>query len=230
MKRIIVLGILTITLNQLIAQSSISDNNARWISLMDSSVWKGYNTELLPPHWQFKGDVIECSGLGGGMDGDIITKEVFSDFDLIIEWKIAAAGNSGIFYHVIEDKNIPAAYMTGPEYQLLDDTGFPGKENLKPAQLTASDYDMIAAPENKLLKPAGEWNQTRIIVQNRRVTYFLNGQVTVSFTIWSPEWYTLKSKSKWASMPHWGMAGCGHIGLQDHGSGVWFRNIKILPL
>lgn len=210
--------------------SSISDDNTAWISLMDSTLWKGYNMNKLPPHWHFKGDVIECLGAGGGMDGDIITKDVYADFELYLEWKIADAGNSGIFYHVIEDKTIPTAYMTGPEYQLLDDAGFPGKENLKPAQLTASDYDMTAAIVNKVLKPTGEWNQTRIVVQNRRVTYYLNGQVTVSFLIWAPEWYALKAKSKWADMPHWGMAGSGHIGLQDHGSGVWFRNVKIMPL
>jgi hypothetical protein len=234
MKNTFVLAILVLAMRVVFAQSStsssISDNSSSWISLMDSAQWKGYNMDKLPPHWHFKGDVIECSGAGGGMDGDIITKDVYADFELYIEWKISDAGNSGIFYHVIEDKATATAYMTGPEYQLLDDAGFPGKENLKPAQLTASDYDMTAAPTNKILKPSGEWNQTHIVVQNRRVTYYLNGQVTVSFNIWSPEWYALKAKSKWADMPHWGMAGTGHIGLQDHGSGVWFRNVKILPL
>ena len=234
MRKIIILSVLVLTMLGGYAQSStlssISENSSSWISLMDSAQWKGYNMDKLPPHWHFKGDVIECSGAGGGMDGDIITKEVYADFELVLEWKIAKEGNSGIFYHVIEDKATPTAYMTGPEYQLLDDAGFPGKENLKPAQLTASDYDMTAAPANKILKPAGEWNQTKIIVRNCSVTYFLNGVATVSFRLWSPEWYALKAKSKWADMPHWGMAGSGHIGLQDHGSGVWFRNVKIMPL
>jgi hypothetical protein len=82
----------------------------------------------------------------------------------------------------------------------------------------------------KKLNEPGKWNNSRILFDNGHVEYWLNGEKIVEFTAWTPEWFALKNSGKWAGAPEYGLASTGHLSLQDHGSRVWFRNMKIREL
>lgn len=191
--------------------------------------WKGYNSEQVFSCWSVKNGELICQGEGGSETaGDIITTQKFDNFELSIEWSISPQGNSGIFYHVLEGEQYHAAYETGPEYQLIDDAGWPG--GLEDWQQSGADYGMYTAGKDKKLMPVGEWNHTRIIYNNNQVEHWLNGVKIVDFQAYSPEWKLKKELSKWKDYPGYAISGKGHIGLQNHGSGVKFRNIKVMVL
>lgn len=173
--------------------------------------------------WKVVDGVLNNSGVGNDHGGDIITREKFQNFELSLEWKIAPKSNSGIFYHVNE-KIGTAIYESGPEYQLIDDKGWP--EKLRNDQYSGANYGMHA-PKNAVVKELNEWNQTRIIVDGPHVQHFLNGVKVVDYELWNNDWKMLKEKGKWKDYPYYGMARKGQIGLQDHGGLAQFRNIKI---
>lgn len=195
----------------------------------DANGWRGYNMETMPAGWSVTdGCLITSSTSGSELSGDIITIDQYEDFELSLEWAISPGGNSGIFFHVVEG-NYKAAYETGPEYQLIDDAGYPGK--LEEWQQAGANYAMHHADKSrKHLKPVGEFNSSRIRVKDGHVTHWLNGEVVVEYDLWTEEWFKLAQGGKWRDYPAYGLARKGHIGLQDHGSPIRFRNIKIKDL
>jgi 3-keto-disaccharide hydrolase len=203
-----------------------------WIWLFDGSStkgWRGFNMDKLPAGWIIEDSTLKSLGKGGDIGGDIIYGErTFEDFELYLEWKVSTAGNSGIFYHVQEGKKYHAPYENAPEYQLLDDLGYP--DPLEDWQKLASDYAMYPTPAEKPIKPAGEWNTSRIIFTKDQVQYFLNGEKMVEFVPWSDDWNRRRKNGKWAAYEDYGRSKSGFIGLQDHGSFIWFKNIKIRDL
>ena len=201
-----------------------------WISLFDGQTLNGWRTYQNKPTeaWHVQDGVLHCTGnetYKSDLQVDLITAEKYENFDFSIDWKISPKGNSGIMYLVQE--TAPAAYETGPEYQLIDDANFP--EKLEDWQTTAANYAMHPAPAAKPA-PVGEWNNTRIVVNNSRVEHWLNGTKVVEYTLGSDEWNQAKATGKWKDTPGYGMAKRGHIALQDHGSEAWFKNIKIKKL
>lgn len=196
-----------------------------WEYLFDGTSvdkWKTFNGGEVTG-WKIVDGELHNSGVGSDHGGDIVTKNQYENFELSLEWKIDKASNSGIFIHVQEGVT-DAIYESGPEYQLLDDEGWP--EKLEPYQYSGANYAMHV-PENVKLKPQGEWNETRIVVKNPHVEHWLNGKKVVEYDLWSDEWKALKAAGKWAGSPHYGEASKGNIGLQDHGGLTMFRNIKI---
>jgi hypothetical protein len=173
--------------------------------------------------WKVIDGVLNNSGIGSDHGGDIITREKFQNFELELEWKIAPQSNSGIFYHVNE-KIGTAIYESGPEYQLIDDKGWP--ERLREDQYSGANYGMHA-PKNAIVKDVNDWNQARIVVDGAHVQHYLNGVKVVDYYLWDDEWKQLKENGKWKDYPYYGMALKGPIGLQDHGGLAQFRNIKI---
>lgn len=159
---------------------------------------------------------------GAGDGRDLITREEFGDFELRIDWKIAAAGNSGIFYRGTEE--YPELYWSAPEMQVLDDAAHPDNQN----RLTSagSAYALYAAPAG-VVHPAGEWNITRIIVRGHQVEHWMNGVKIVEYELQSPEWTAKVAGSKFKVWPHFGLAARGHIGVQVHGNSVWYRSVRI---
>ena len=208
-----------------------------WIALFNGKNldgWKRYGADEIGPLWSVQDGTILCDGEGlgegsGEWGGSLMTLQQFHNFDLEVEWKISPGGNSGILYHVIEGPEYPHAYDTGPEYQVLDDTGWKG-DQLTPAQKAGSNYDMYAAPEDKKLNPAGEWNSSRIVYNNGHVEHYLNGKLTVEFDEGSEDFMSRYENSKWPEYPGWNKNKTGSIALQDHGAPVWFRNIRIKKL
>ncbi|HHJ10356.1 MAG TPA: DUF1080 domain-containing protein [Bacteroidetes bacterium] len=185
--------------------------------------WRGFRMDTVPDNWTVEDNCLVCLGKGSDKSGDIITSREFENFDLKLEWKISPAGNSGIFYHVVED-HYPTPYATGPEYQLIDDLGWPGK--LNDWQTTGANYAMDP-PVNAKIKPALTWNSAEIVVNGPHVIHYLNGSKVVEYDLWTDEWKAKVKNCKWKDYPGYGLAHKGHIGLQDHGSKIWFRNIRI---
>ena len=213
-----------------------SEKAEGWELLFDGKTldgWRDFNgTELTGP-WVVEDGTIRAEGEGSDSNGYIVTNREFANFDLKWEWKISRGGNSGMLYHVVEGAKFPVPYVTGPEYQIIDDenweavNGYP----LEPWQRCAVDYAMyIPDFDARDLRPAGEWNTSEIIFDNGHVTYLLNGKVTVEFDAWTPDWFARKDSGKWENAPEYGMSPKGHICLQDHGYPAWFRNIKIREL
>lgn len=203
-----------------------------WQLLFDGKTldgWKGYNSDKMFSCWSVSNGEMVCMGEGGSETaGDIITVPVFGNFELSLDWSISKAGNSGIFYHVLEGEKYHAAYETAPEYQLIDDAGWPDK--LEEWQQTGADYAMTPAAANKKLMPAGEWNHSRIVYNKGHVEHWLNGMKVVEYQVNSPEWKHKREQGKWKDYPGYAISQTGHIGLQNHGSGVKFRNLKVRKL
>jgi len=209
-----------------------SEQNAGWQLLFDGTTtagWHGYNKQDTKA-WIIDDCSLKTSGTaanyGSDKRADLVTDREFTNFELSLDWKATAGGNSGVIYGVIEDPKYQTAWMTGPEYQLMDDVGF--KEDVEPAQKAGSNYAMHPPDDkSKVLKPAGEWNTTRIVVKDAHVEHWLNGNKILEFERWTPAWKALRDAGKWKDYPAYGSAKTGRIALQDHGSVFWFRNIKI---
>lgn len=157
---------------------------------------------------------------------DMMTVDQYANFDLSFDWKIAPTDNSGVIYRATEE--FKQSYLSGPEYQVIDDKGYP--DPLKDTQTSGSNYDMHAAPADKTMNPAGEWNTGRIVVNGNHVEHWLNGVKVVEYELNSPEWQKVKAGSKWKDAKGYGASAQGHIDLQDHGGEVWYRNIMIKTL
>lgn len=237
-----------------VAEAAVDDTQSDWISLFDGTStkgWRGYNGKTLPPQWVIQDGVLTFDKekktdveYEGGKD-IIYAAEEFDNFELHVEWKIPAGGNSGIFYHVKEGYGAP--YEVAPEYQLIDDINYAKMHDLtaynislgnteNPSELsdmhkTASDYAMYPANDaEKIFHPAGEWNTTKIVFTPEQVEHWLNGKKLVAFVPWSEEWFAQKDAGKWKDAADYGKFKSGYIGLQDHDSPLWFRNIKIRKL
>ena len=205
-----------------------SDDHEGWTYLTAASDWRGYNQDELPSNWRVNDGIIECLGEAGDVGGDIISTEQYDNFEFEFEWKIGKGGNSGVFYHVVEDTIYHSPYQTGPEYQVLDDTGYP--DPLEDWQLAGADYAMYPAADTKNLKPAGEWNSGKIRYDNGKVTHWLNGEVIVKFDRNTEDWQAKRNSGKWDDFPDYAKSTSGYLGLQDHGDGVWFRNLRVKEL
>jgi hypothetical protein len=231
MKNIVILFFAIIAYFNILAQNlpmntlSEKEKKEGWQLLFNGKDFDGWRTFQGKDitGWKVIDGVLNNSGVGSDHGGDIITKEKFQNFELSLEWKIAPQSNSGIFFHVNE-KIGKAIYESGPEYQLLDDKGWPNK--LHDDQYSSANYGMHA-PQNAVVKDLNEWNQSRIIVAGTHVQHFLNGVKTVDYQLWDADWKLRKENGKWKDYTYYGMARKGHIGLQDHGGLAQFRNIKI---
>lgn len=211
-------------------QLTKAEKKAGWELLFDGKSMKGWRAFKNRPcsSWEVVNGELHCKpSVKGGTDqhSDILFDKAYGNFELSIDWKISKAGNSGIIYHVSEDHDAP--YLTGPEYQLIDDLGYPDK--LEDWQKSGADYAMYA-PASIAAKPVGEYNHTKIIFKDGHVEHWLNGVKVVEFQAWTDDWKARKAISKWKDEAGYGMNKAGMLDLQDHGSEIWFRDIKIRPL
>ena len=210
---------------------------AGWQLLFDGKTmegWRDYMGEELTGPWTVVDGAIEAEGEGNEFAGYIVYDQPFENFELQWDWKISKGGNSGMIYHVMEGPEFKYPFVTGPEYQLIDDENFSEMNDgyeLLDWQRCAVDYAMYQPDfEARNMKPAGEWNTSKIIFDNGHVTYYLNGKITVEFDAWTPDWFARKNSGKWENCPEYGMARKGLICLQDHGYPAWFKNLKIKEL
>ncbi len=185
--------------------------------------WRGYLREDVPAGWSIEeGALAFTPGIEGG---DLITRGTFEDFDLRLEWKISPGGNSGIFFGVIEGPR--NTYQSGPEFQVLDNRGH--RDGGDPLTSAGANYGLYP-PTEDATRPAGEWNEARIVRRGSHVEHWLNGVRIVEYELGSDDWKTRVAGSKFAEWPDYGVHREGHIGLQDHGDAVWYRHIRIRRL
>jgi hypothetical protein len=191
-----------------------------WKLLFDGKTtngWKNFKKDTISSGWQVKDGALTRADKGAG---DIVTTEKFAAFELVLEYKISKGGNSGLMFHVTDDAATP--WMTGPEIQIQDN-----KDGHDPQK--AGWLYQLYTPEGNVdaTKPAGEWNQLRVLITPEKSTVWMNGTKYYDFVKGSKDWDERVAKSKFAKMPHFGKPTSGYISLQDHGNEVAFRNIKI---
>ncbi len=183
--------------------------------------WKAYNGDV-PQTWSVDENSIFCNGAIEG--DDIMTVEKFYDFDLKFDWKIPENGNSGVIYRTREGKQWGKPYQTGAEYQVFGE-----KENFNKNSV-GSLYDVYAPSTGKKVNPAMQWNSGRIRVSKGLITQWVNGLIVLKCQLNSDEWNQKVAESKWKDNKFYMKSPFGHIDLQNHGSKVWYKNIKILRL
>jgi len=222
----------SVPLNALSAQET-TDGVILLFDGKSTDQWRGYNKTDFPKGWIINDNAIQClsSGKGeAGQGGDIITKEKYGNFELTLEWKISEGGNSGIFYLAQEIEGDPI-WKSSPEMQVLDNMKHPdAKMGVDGNRQAGSLYDLIPAkPQNA--KPAGEWNQVKIMVYKGSVVHYQNGVQVLEYHLWTDDWKKMCANSKFKDYTNFvNTATEGYIGLQDHGDDVWYRNIKIRKL
>ena len=196
---------------------------AGWRLLFDGSTtqgWRNYGKTGITG-WQVVDGALTRTGPGG----DIITADKYRNFELIADWKIAEGGNSGIFYRAVESTD--PIYYSAPEMQVLDDA----KHNDGRSEMTSAGSNFALYPARRgAVKPAGQWNTARLVVNGNHVEHWLNDVKLVEYELGSPEWKERVAKSKFNAWPAYGKAAEGYIGLQEHGDWVAFRNIRVRRL
>ncbi len=226
------LAIILLSIGGVIAQAhagnnSLTDEEASegWQLLFngeDLSQWRNFKSDALNDKWVVEDGAMTLTGKGGG---DILTRQAYKNFDLRLEWKISEGGNSGIF--LLVDEEGKQIYSHAPEIQILDNERHSDRKI--DSHRSGSLYDMIAAHPSSY-KPAGEWNQVRILFRDRFLQVWQNNVMTVNIYMDTTTWDTLVKASKFRRWKGFAEADSGHIGLQDHGDRVSFKNISIREL
>ena len=221
---------------QLEVHNTLTDEEIQqgWMLLFDgvsTEQWRGYNQDSFPERgWTVRNGelVVQKSGTEEeGYGGDIITREQYQDFVFSFDFMLTDSANSGILYLVQEVDDTPI-WHNAPEYQILDNPTYTNMlgADWMPTHRTAENYDLHAAEEDHC-KPPGEWNTGMIRKSGTHVQHWLNGHLMIEYHLRSPEWNALVANSKFNEYPDYGQANVGHIGIQDHGHEVRFRNLKI---
>jgi hypothetical protein len=202
-----------------------AERAAGWKLLFDGKTtagWRGYQMKDMPPAWKVVDGVLTKEEA----TEDIVTTDSFGDFELSLEWKLNARGNSGLFYRATEEYN--RVYWSAPEYQLLDDSlARDGRQRITAA---GAAHSLYAAPAG-VVKRAGEWNHTRVVAKGAHVEYWLNGQKLFEFEMWSADWDARVKASKFEPWANFGKAKSGLIAIQgDHNGLLELRNLRIRTL
>jgi hypothetical protein len=216
-----------------------------WKLLFDGKTlggWRSYDPQMtITKGWSVVDGCLKNAkndGRPGSGGGDIVTTDLFTDFDFRFEWRISSGGNSGVKYLVMERLGAPGAPMyvgddgrsaIGHEYQLIDDLHHPDAL-IGPIRQTASLYDVLPPASTKHTQPAGEFNQSRIVLQGTHVEHWLNGEKVLEYELESPALTAAIAKSKFKNVTTFAAKAKTRILLQDHGDEVWFRSLKIRPL
>jgi len=206
------------------------ESSAGWVLLFDGKTgkgWHGYNQKGIPDCWTIEESCLTMKSIGGNEEQDLITDKVYRSFVLSLEYKMTEGANSGVLFHVKEDPKYIYAYETGPEFQVIDHENWP--DPLEDVQINGTNYAMYP-PLKRPYKNIGEWNQLMLVVNGNDVTHILNGVIVVKYAKYSDEWNSLRNSGKWSDYPDYSKYDEGHISLQNHGTKVWYRNIKLKEL
>ena len=200
-----------------------AEKAAGWKLLFDGKTLTGWHSfkraEAPRQGWIIEGDWLKCVANGHG--GDLVSRDEFNDFELSWEWRIPSKGNNGVKYFITEDRT----QAIGHEYQMIDDAVVQN-----PKYSTASFYDVLPPKSDKPLKPPGETNHSRVVVQGNHVEHWLNGDRVLAYELGSEEVMAGVAESKFKNVPGFGTKIKGHILLTEHHDEASFRNLKIREL
>jgi len=213
---------------------SAAEKKAGWTLLFDGTslaAWRGYQQAELPPEWM----AVDGAMTKVKTTNDIVTREQYGDFELLLDWKLPLRGNSGIFYRATEKE--AKVYWSAPEYQLAEDSLTPDSRNIMTS--VAAVYGFYPSKRG-VVHRAGEWNTTRVLAEGPHVEHWLNGELIAQYDLWSPEWLLklrgypndpTRKPLKYPPYADFGMAKKGFIAIQgDHNGELSMRNIKIREL
>ncbi len=221
-----------------------AERAAGWRLLFDGrslAGWRGLGRDTVPTaHWTVEGGAIKKIASGqvpvqadgqpvGG--GDLMTEATYGDFELTWEWRVSPGGNSGVKYNVSEERSTsvqPRHAAKGFEYQMIDDDRHPDGKLVK--HKTGDLYDLIASNERKRVRPAGEWNRSRLVFRGTHGEHWLNGEKVVEYDLGTPRMAAALAASKYKDWAWFGERRRGHLVLQDHNDAVWFRSLKLREL
>ncbi len=208
---------------------SNQEKSSGWELLFDGrsfAGWRGYLMKGPPPSgWEIRDGTLRTAG-GAESGIDLITERKFTNFEFMWEWRVAPGANSGVKYFVTESR--PSA--PGHEYQLIDDEGDPWRAWRGEVHRTGAFYDVVPPAGDKPMKPAGEWNVSRLLVAGRRVEHWLNGRKVLTYELGSPVVKKGIARSKFKDEPAFGESLPGHLLITYHATESAFRNLKIREL
>jgi Domain of Unknown Function (DUF1080) len=238
MKKILVLSVLILLTTAGFAQQpntlTTQEKQQGWVLLFDGKTTQGWHTYLrdtVGSKWQVRnGAIVFDPSQPDNGGGDLVTNNIYENYELDLEWIISKGGNSGIIFDVQEDPKYPATYITGPEMQVLDNIS--ADDNKKQTHLAGCLYDMAGDSSVSKPHPVGEWNQVRLIQDHGHLTFYLNGIKTFEGQIGSDEWNRMVAGSKFRNkvFADFAKVAKGKIALQQHPGYSEWRNIKIRQL
>lgn len=203
-----------------------TEAEAKWHNLLKGDKldqWRSWRKGSIKntSAWTVKNGILSLSKSeeNSQYGGNIITLKQYPNFEFKFEFKISEAGNSGIKYRSLDN--------LGLEYQILDDSA--AKDSKNPKNRVASLYQLVAAPDDKPVKPAGEWNTGRIIANGNNIQHWLNGTKVVEIEIDSDLWKEAFAQSKYKKHKNFAKQST-EILIQDHGNEVSYRNLLIKEL
>ena len=181
-----------------------TEKKAGWKLLFDGQSLAGWHGvkkgSPIPPGWSVKGGVLTCAA--GGKGGDIVSDQVFDNFELSWEWAMPPKSNNGVKYFITEERG-----NVGHEYQMIDDSIAADHADGS----TAAFYLVVAPdPVKKKVKPFGEWNTIEAICDGDTVTNIVNGRVVNKATNVTPR--------------------KGRIAFQSEGAEIFLRRWELFPL
>ena len=204
-------------------QLTAAEKKDGWKLLFDGKSlngWRGFKQAGPPAQgWEATNGVLTCVARGKG--GDLITTSTFDNFELSWEWRMPPRSNNGVKYFITEERS----GSIGHEYQLIDDSTVKD-----PLSSTASFYLVVAPAPDKTVKPPGEWNHSRILVQGDHVEHWLNGAKALQYECGTEPILEQVAKTKFRTTPGFGKKIRGHILLTYHNDECSFRNIKLREL
>lgn len=212
-----------------------------WTLLFDGKTfagWRGLGYDTVPSaHWKIvdgairklpSGEIKRMPDGQPAVGGDLMTIAKFADFELAWQWKVVPGSNSGVKYNVSEEFSLQKASnhaALGFEYQILDDSL--NEDNKLATHRAGALYDLLAPGDNKVLKPVGQWNTSRLVFRGNHGEHWLNGVKVVEYDLGTPRMDSALAKSKYRSIAGFADRKTGHIILQDHGEEAFYRDIKI---
>lgn len=218
------------------AQNSLTaaEKQAGWQLLFDGKSldgWHIYNKKNTDSKWTAnKGELVCDPKKTSGIFGDLVSDSIYKDFELLVDWKVAKGGNSGVFINVQEDSLYAATFATGLEMQLLDNENAEHRHQIDSTHWAGCLYAVDGIGSNSNPQPHGNWNNSRILQKNGKVSFWLNGKLTFEGVPQSREFNELVQTGSMVAYPDFAKYGSGRIALQNHTDSVSFRNIKIRTL
>jgi hypothetical protein len=209
------------------AKAAVAKSPSQPVQLFDGTSFQGWTAAGGAPvtkNWTIEDGMLALNGVGGSL----FTADEYGDFELTFQWKIAPSGNSGVKYRVnFYPKGVYGhPGWLGCEYQIFDDPN----PNATTKYSSGALYDLYAPMAAHPKRPAGQFNDSRIVAQGTKIEHWLNGVKVISVDMSGADWKEQLAASKFKNVKDFMKKPKGHIELQDHHSRVWFRNLVLTPL